>query len=205
MLWFGSNPHIKRSLAMIVSRTRGCGDFPDFESQCRSGLFGSARWEGTNPTSDFSPLQHPERRWTVYQEVLRKVFGSTDACAMANCVPWGSASINDFVRTLSEVDPKLLRRAVAFAEGLTERIISSLKPRLLLVPFSLGNNRCLDAIQRLGVSMSRFSDCRMVAVETERPQFVCTSAHIAEMGLLYRRSMFHIRLRSDCLRWRHDD
>jgi hypothetical protein len=70
------------------------------------------------------------------------VFG-LDAVTRANYLPWGSKSMDDLLNTLQTRDPKLLARMFDFAAVRNEMMIERLRPKAMIVPFSLGTNRRL--------------------------------------------------------------
>ena len=91
--------------------------------------------------------------------------------AMANFIPWGSHNIGSLVEGLSAANRPLLLRALAFAEHLNKEIVQALRPRLIVVPFSLGRNRTLDAIYSPGLTLRKAADLRRHAVALPRATF----------------------------------
>ena len=108
----------------------------------------------------------------MYANVLAQTFGSLDAVTMANCLPWGSRTTREFIDTLGERNPALLKRALGFADELNAEIVAVLNPKLMLVPFSFGRDSQIDRVYGLGVAMSRATDLREHQVGTqEGPTF----------------------------------
>jgi hypothetical protein len=158
-LWLGSNPCVRRSLQYIMRPPRGRGDYPDFERQLYSGLFGSARWDASGAASpDFNPLERPKGNWRVYRDLLARV-GNVQNVAMANVVPWGSQSIDAFIAGVSARDRGLLARALAFADDLNIQVVRALRPRIIVVPLSLGRNRSVSRVGSLaGLTLKHAKD-----------------------------------------------
>src|SRR5207248_947329 len=126
-LWLGANPRVPRSLANILNPRSGKGDFADFERQKNSGFFSSCKWDDSGRSStDWNPIQEPRRRWSVYRDVLARLFGSADRLTMANCIPWGSKTMPDFLANLGAKHPELLQRALSFADDLNASIICAI-------------------------------------------------------------------------------
>jgi len=171
-LWLGSNPNVPRSLANILNPECGAGDFPDFLRQMRSGLFFSWRWDAQGkPSPDWNPIQQTTRRWSVYRDVLMRRFGSVDRVTMANCIPWGSKDTKEFISKLGESNPELLKRALAFADDLITGVITSLRPKVILVPFSFGKERQLDKVHHFSVARAEAVDCQECSIRTSRGRF----------------------------------
>lgn len=61
---------------------------------------------------------------------------------------------------LGAANPDLLKRALEFADDLNADIISAVRPKLMLVPLSFGNEPRLDKVHAVGVAMTRSNDCR---------------------------------------------
>jgi hypothetical protein len=155
VLWLGMNPCIPRSLEFIINPPAGPGDFPGFEKQMESGLFGSCRWESNGERSaDWSPIEHPTGNWKVYRDMLATI-ARLECVAMANFIPWGSQNAEALVKGLGKANQPLLERALEFADDLNVEIIQALMPKVVVVPFSLGRNRSLDAVRPLGLTLAR--------------------------------------------------
>ena len=171
-LWLGSNPNMPRSIANILNPRCGKGHFPDFKRQMDSGRFSSLRWdEQGNPSPDWNPIQQPKGRWKVYRDILVRLFGSVDRVTMANCIPWGSKDTKEFLVKLGAAKPELLKRALGFVDDLTADIINAVKPKLMLVPLSFGNEPRLDNVHPVGVAMAQRNDCRERCVTTDQQPF----------------------------------
>lgn len=160
VLWLGTNPCMPRSLEYIVNPPKGKGDFPAFERQMKSGLFGAWRWDDDGQRSpDWNPIERPTGNWEVYRDVLAEV-ARLDCVAMANFIPWGSQNTEDLVKRLGAANRPLLERALEFADDLNVEIAQALAPKLVVVPFSLGRNRRFDAVRPLGLTLARAMDSR---------------------------------------------
>jgi hypothetical protein len=72
---------------------------------------------------------------------------------------------------LGGADPGLLRRALGFSDDLNAHIITTIRPRLMLVPFSFGREPRLDKVYRVGVALAQASDCRERTVTTDQRPF----------------------------------
>jgi hypothetical protein len=148
-----------RSLDFIVAATPGDGDWPTFVAQQESGRYASQRFDADgNATDDFNPLQEPQRQWVHYRDALTQAGVDISTVAMANFLPWGSANTHTLLQTLHTARPALLDAMVAFGNSLNTDIIRALRPRLLLVPFSLG--RDLDRAHPVNVGMSHATNMR---------------------------------------------
>ncbi len=155
ILWLGSNPGVPRSLDNIINGCSGLGDLPSFQMQLESGLFGSATWSSLGqPNPDFNPIAHPERGWVVYQKIFEQV-ADLDRVTMANFIPWGSKNTSSLVTRLVTADRSLLKRMVEFSEELNIEVVQSLRPKLVVVPFSLGRNKRLADMGPFGLSVSQ--------------------------------------------------
>ena len=161
-----------RSLANILDSRCGDGDFPDFKRQMGSGRFSSLRWdEQGKPSPDFNPIQEPKARWKVYRDIVVHLFGSVDRVTMANFIPWGSKNTKEFLTKLGAAHPELLKRALGFADDLNVDIINAIRPKLILVPLSFGNEPRLDKVHPVGVAMAQRNDCRERSVTTDQGPF----------------------------------
>jgi hypothetical protein len=197
VLWLGANPCLPRSLKYVLDRRASKGDFPMFQQQSKSGRYASCLWDGPRLTSDWNPLQKPTGNWTVYRDALKRVTG-LERIAMANVIPWGSRTTDDFVRKLSAVDKELLARAFRFADKLNVAVISALKPHLVVVPFSLGRNPNVDAVHRFAVAMASAGNLRTHRAATESGWFTFHSGTLTlpdfRTRVLYLRHPASLRL-----------
>lgn len=136
-LWLGANPCVSWSLKNILKANSGDGDFPEFQRQMRSGTFSQIQWDkGGRPSVSWNPLQNPTPPWRVYRDVFDASL-DLEAVTMANFIPWGSSTMTAFLTQLGARQPALLQAALRFADALNEDIVKSLRPKLLVVPFSL--------------------------------------------------------------------
>jgi hypothetical protein len=153
VLWLGTNPNMPQSLGHIMQHDAGPGDYPLFERHCLSGLYSSSRWNEAGPTPDWNPIQNPTGGWRVYRDALAQVY-PVDAVAMANFLPWGSATAEELVGQIGLIDRALLGRLLEFADHLNVQAVSVLRPKLIVVPFSLGRSRAMDKVRRSGLAMA---------------------------------------------------
>lgn len=176
VLWLGTNPCVPRSLENIINPPKGKGDFPAFERQMNSGLFGSWRWSDDGQRSlDWNPIESPTPSWEVYRDVLAEI-ARLDCVAMANFIPWGSQDAEALTKNLGAVNRPLLERAFEFADDLNAEIVQALAPKLMVVPFSLGRNRRFDAVRPLGLSLSRAVDSKRHTVALPEGAFTFHTA-----------------------------
>ena len=177
VLWLGTNPCVPGSLSKIMRPPAGPGDLPGFEMQMKSGLFGSCRWDSNGgPSTDFNPIETPERNWRVYQRVVERIVRPRWV-AMANVIPWGSKTTERLLGGLGVANLPLLKRMLEFADELNVEIVQALKPRLMVVPFSLGRNRRLDAVRPSGLALSQSMDSRHHAVALKEGRFKYYTGH----------------------------
>lgn len=171
-LWLGTNPGVSRSLDYILYPPRGRGDYPTFERQAESGLFGSWLWDGDNddPAPDWNPIERPKGNWRVYRDALARI-ARLDRVAMANFLPWGSRSADALIGRIELMNRPLLERMLDFAEDLNVDIVRALAPKLVVVPFSLGRNPRIDSVRPLGLSMACAAEVRRHSVAVHRGTF----------------------------------
>jgi hypothetical protein len=151
-LWLGSNPNGPDALERILT---GEGTFGDaFERQRHSGAYSEVIWlpDGSHRVG-WDPISNPRGGWGVYRRMFDLV-GASDAVAMANFVPWGSATFDALLRGLTTKDAALCERVIAFAEELNRTILDALRPQVLIVPSSLGANRLLASLRCTHVSIA---------------------------------------------------
>jgi len=172
VLWLGANPCVPESLENIVNPQRSEGHFPDFVRQVASGLFSSRRWDDQgHPSTGWNPIDQPRGGWIVYRDILEAIGFRRDRMTMANFVPWGSQDTKAFVSKLGGANPKLLKRALVFADELNSEIVNAIKPKLLLVPLSFGRERAIDNVYLTGVAM-KATDPRPHKIEIDQtPSF----------------------------------
>jgi hypothetical protein len=140
VLWFGSNPNVPESIAQISGPQGGRSDFHDFERQMNSGAFSQCLWDAQgHATPEWNPIEAPKGNWHVYRDVLEKVV-SIESVTMANFIPWGAQDLDTLVARLGALGSGLLERVVKFADYWSREIVSSLRPRFIVVPFSLARS-----------------------------------------------------------------
>lgn len=177
VLWLGANPCVPRSLDYITSPPAHEGDFPTFVQQMRSGLFPSARWDDSGaPLPDFNPLEQPKGNWRLYRDMLLRFVGSTEGVAMANVLPWGSSDSKGFVSRVAEINDGLLRRALRFADDLNVLLVSMLRPRLMIVPFSIGRNRRIHAVHPWQLSLQESAEPEQHQISVDNRPFAFRTA-----------------------------
>jgi hypothetical protein len=173
VLWLGTNPCVPRSLEYIMNPPESRGDFPGFEKQMESGLFGSSRWEANGePSPDWNPIERPTRSWQVYRDVLSGI-ARLECVAMANFIPWGSQNTEALVKGLGTTNRALLVRVLEFADDLNSEIVQALAPRLVVVPFSLGRSSRLDVVRPLGLTLKQAIDAKRHTIPLPEGTFNC--------------------------------
>lgn len=188
VLWLGANPCVPRSLDHIVKPPPGNGDFPSFERQVASGLFGSSRFGATGEAQpDFNPIERPTGTWRVYRDLFDRI-GRLSCVAMANFIPWGSQNMEALIDQLTEVNRPLLSRMLEFADCLNVAIVQALRPRLVLVPFSLARNRQL-ATAGIGLSLKLATNATKYAIPLPEGTFTFFTA-TCQRGTLQVRTAF---------------
>lgn len=140
VLWLGTNPDVPASVEKILGPVQADGDFDGFQQQRLCGMLGDQDWRSTPPIAGRDPLTRPTRGWAVYSAALARVT-AVERVAMANFVPWGSASSAAFWEPMRRDHPALLQRAVQFADELNAAITLALRPRLIVMPRSLSDCR----------------------------------------------------------------
>jgi hypothetical protein len=189
VLWLGTNPCVSRSLEHIIHPPRGRGDFPTFENQMKSGLFGSWLWDRHgNRSADWNPIERPAGNWHVYRDMLSKI-ARLERVAMSNFLPWGSKNANTMVETLCGAHRPLLERMFEFADELNIEIVQALAPKLLVVPFSLGRNRRFDAVRPIGLTLARAIESREHLVALPHGAFIFYTGY-CRRGRLTVRTVF---------------
>ena len=189
VLWLGTNPCVARSLENIIHPPTGRGDFPTFERQMESGLFGSCLWDSRgNRSPDWNPIERPAGNWHVYRDTLSKI-ARLDRVAMSNFLPWGSKNAEVMVKTLCATNRPLLDRMLEFADDLNAEIVEALAPKLLVVPFSLGRNSPFDFVRRVGPTLAQALDSRKHEIALPQGAFTFYTGH-CRRGRLTVRTVF---------------
>ena len=189
VLWLGTNPCVARSLENIIHPPAGRGDFPTFEHQMESGLFGSCLWDSRgNCSPDWNPIERPAGNWHVYRDMLSKI-ARLERVAMSNFLPWGSKNADVMVKRLCATNRPLLDRMLEFADDLNAEIVEALAPKLLIVPFSLGRNSRFDLVRRLGPTLARALDSREHTIALPHGAFTFYTGH-CRRGRLTVRTVF---------------
>jgi len=147
ILLLGSNPNCPESLEHIRSTHAGVGDWPDFERQAATGYFGHAvtgedgMMRGWDPLHDPGKMGPGQHAWTFFADAVRAGLGSLDEVALANVLSWGSSDVRRLVQVLQEKDSNLLGRVLSFADAQLETILRALRPRLIICPKSVSDQR----------------------------------------------------------------
>jgi hypothetical protein len=148
VLWLGANPNVQTSVDAILGKS--VPQFQALERQMESNFYGEVDvpyWERAGEWRvGWDPVGKPQRGWKFYQDTFARVRPNL-AIAMANIVPWGSSDASTFWEPLAKLDSALVTRVVEFCDQLNEYIVEALRPRLLVVPLSLG--------ERTGLARSR--------------------------------------------------
>lgn len=164
VLWLGSNPNVPASVRNILSDDDTAGDYPAFGAQLASGHYG--HYDETTGKSWDALAQG--RGWAVYRAALQK-FARPDRIVFANYIPWGSSVAKEFWTPLRERDPALLGRLLAFADELNADMTRHLRPKLVIVPRSLGDSR---ELADFGISSRKARvQAREIQLETRKLHF----------------------------------
>ena len=176
VLWLGSNPNAPSSLEAIVG-TPGTPENPAnnerFLQQKDSGSFSELAF-GKRKTP-WNPIQgKPRGGWAFYAKIFTEA--NLDEIAMANYLPWGSKSFNQFLKRLEEVDRNLLHRTLRFSDDLITGIIQTMRPQLIVVPFSLGRNKNFDQRFSSKISRNQCSDVWRSSIKGQTRKFNFSTA-----------------------------
>jgi hypothetical protein len=137
----------------------------------QSGMFSAWKWNADGrPSPDFNPIQTPVRNWLIYRDLLGKLF-DLDCVTMANVIPWGSKDAKELLAGLGGLSPAVLKRALAFADELNVAVVTALRPRLVVVPLSFGQNAGLDRAYLSDLSMRRATDLRHYTIDAGSQTF----------------------------------
>ncbi len=148
VLWLGANPNAQESVDAILGKSAPPSH--TLELQIESNFFGEIdvrHWQrGGGWRVGWDPVGKPQGGWKFYRDTFARVRPNL-SIAMANIVPWGSSDASTLWKPLAEVDSALVRRMAEFCDVLNEDIVEALRPRLLVVPLSIG--------ERTGLARSR--------------------------------------------------
>jgi hypothetical protein len=145
VLFLGANPNVPRSLDVIANNFKWDGDWCFFLAQCESGFFGEIDPDfpathklGWDPINGKKVRAH----WKVFAEALKSALrqDKADAVAMQNLIPWGSRTVDEFLKKMESDIPDVLE----LATSLLEISVAALHPRLLLAPLSLCRHEALE-------------------------------------------------------------
>jgi hypothetical protein len=139
VLWLGSNPSVKSGLARILDAQADSSHFSTFQSQIKSGMFSQFSTDRAASITSFNPLQSPTYKWELYNRAIKAAGADINAVAMANFIPWGSPDLDSLANQLSQTDRNMWFRMLEFSNHLNVQIVKKLKPKLLIVPRSLGD------------------------------------------------------------------
>lgn len=139
VLWLGANPSVPTSLERILDPHADDAHFNTFLAQMKSGMFSQ---HAVEPNADFipwNPIQNPTKNWVIYNRILSNpAVADIDAVAMANIFPWGSKEMVDLAAGIRGLDRSLWHRVTEFANHINIQIVEALRPKLLIVPRSVG-------------------------------------------------------------------
>jgi hypothetical protein len=193
MLWLGMNPNVPNSIEQIVNPAGDRSDYPSFQLQLESTSYSSLRWDAQGvPSSDWNPLQRREGNWALYRDAIAGV-ADIEAVTMINFLPWGSANAREYVQKLRAFDSELLTRTIHFANELTREILGILKPRILVVPFSLARDRNLNEVVPLAFSIKEAKELRPFSVPTRPAAFNYLTGVCLDLPTLYVRHPSSLR------------
>lgn len=137
VLLMGSNPNVPSSLEAIKAADNREGHFAKFKAQMLLGRYGQSEEGEEGIGVGWSP-DSAGKSWKKYMDALRGLPGvSEDGIAMANYLPWGSKDYRGFFTEMA-FDTALVGRMQRFADDLHVRVCNLLRPRLIVVPLSLG-------------------------------------------------------------------
>ena len=132
-LWLGSNPNVSSGLGSLRTGSSARNGVDAFRQQSESDSVGHLLDCSSNPIKNqWDPIQRPAGPWKVYSDVLRETLGA-DSTVFMNYFPWGSSNLKEF----RIEQPELFERAVRFSDKTFKKVMSELKPNVLLIPFSL--------------------------------------------------------------------
>jgi hypothetical protein len=180
VLWLGANPNVPESLEKVLDPdSRNPSHFPSFERQMQSGRVGAQQWDEEGvPRVGWDPIGAPVRGWALYADVVKGIAGD-GGVAMANFLPWGSALARDFWTPMKASHPELLARVLRFANDLNLEITQALRPKLIVVPKSLGGSR---ELADTWIASSRAIDARLHELPLTKRRFKFTTAQIDGRG-----------------------
>lgn len=183
ILWLGANPNVDRSVKKILANdTSDVSEFETFQRQARSGRYAEQVWDKAGvPSVGWDPIGKPVGSWGVYADLLGKV-GRADRIAMANVIPWGSSVAKDFWKPLGAVDAPLLERLLRFCDDLNAEITVALRPRLIIVPRSLGES---VETRRMGIAAGRAKHVKTHAIKLSRTTFVLSVGKVQRGGQVW--------------------
>lgn len=169
ILWLGANPNVDRSVRKIMANdTKDTDEFDSFLRQAHSGRYAEQVWDKAGlPSVGWDPIGKPVGSWSVYAELLGKV-GRPDRIAMANVIPWGSSVAKDFWKPLGQIDAELLDRLLRFSDELNTEITLALRPKLIIVPKSLGES---PETRRMGIAAGRARNLKAHTIKLSRTSF----------------------------------
>lgn len=127
VLWLGSNPNVPESVRYILEG--GGSDLADFVEHRKTNRYAPAPPPGRK---EWQPMERGGG-WSVYRDVLQRCFRA-DHIAFANVIPWGSHVAPAFFGPMSKDPSGLLAELMEFSRGLNERVIATLRPRLIVLP-----------------------------------------------------------------------
>ena len=157
VLWLGSNPCVPDSLHSIQQGRPGFPEHHSLEQHIKAGAFSpSKRLDDGSYQSVWDPIEDPKGGWKIYSKAIAMA-ACKDQVAMANFVPWGSKNLPALLDGLTDLGGGLLDRVMAFSDDLNEFIVRALRPKLIIIPRSLGDSDALGAVTASPI-LRRFAD-----------------------------------------------
>lgn len=147
ILWMGSNPNVEESLEAILGKKDGDDEMKSFIRQRDCGMYSQQDWVGDHSAPAWSPFhsldgsrKKARRGWQIGRRIAEEI-GDIDSVSMANFMAWGSKKFSEY-EALG--DSLLLHRILDFSAQLHAEIVNALKPKLIVIPFSLGRNKAIN-------------------------------------------------------------
>jgi hypothetical protein len=131
ILIVGSNPNAGEHTQVGMQR-----GYRSLRQHIDLGFLGEREWVSEIETRPgWSPFNTSTRGWTILSSLLEGLSRPRGKVAFANFTPWGSSTWKKFPNTIN--DDFLVNRILKFSDDLNAQIIEKLRPKLVIVPFSL--------------------------------------------------------------------
>lgn len=122
-----------KGLAGISSSDAKCERLKAFERQIKSGYVGHLyESDSSQISSPWDPISNPRAAWHVYSGAIRDSLGA-DSAVFMNYFLWGSCELKEFRKK----EPDIFRRSVLFSDKIFSEVLSAVRPKVIIVPFSL--------------------------------------------------------------------